>query len=353
MKGEWLVSIVAICVLSVVVVLLSQVSYSQIKNCKSPSGSQPCTTNNNATFNDGQNTGCKAAFRYKQCNDVEKEAHLTCTNIGCKQDCSCSCSTNPMGMASSWLNICEEPNKVKFETESCRGCPTSQQACAEEGMYWNFTTNTCDTDPPVGCETQNCCEGFQECCTWDSSTCSCNCSPILVDVSGNGFSLTNATEGVPFDLNNDGVAGRVGWTKPGSDDAFLVLDRNGNQTIDSGSELFGGLTPQPASTHPNGFAALAEYDKSQNRGNGDGLISSNDAVFSSLRLWQDTNHNGRSEPSELHTLTDLGLKSLDLKYKEAKGVDEFGNIFRYRGKVEDIRDAQLGRWAWDVFLVKQ
>jgi hypothetical protein len=42
-----------------------------------------------------------------------------------------------------------------------------------------------------------------------------------------------------------------------------------------------------------------------------------------------------------------------LKYKEAKGVDEFGNIFRYRGKVEDIRDAQLGRWAWDVFLVKQ
>jgi hypothetical protein len=136
MKREWLVSIVAICALSVVLVLVSQVSYSQIKNCKSPSGSQPCTTNNNATFNDGQNTGCKAAFRYKQCNDVEKEAHLTCTNIGCKQDCSCSCSTNPMGMASSWLNICEEPNKVKFETESCRGCPTSQQACAEEGMYW-------------------------------------------------------------------------------------------------------------------------------------------------------------------------------------------------------------------------
>jgi hypothetical protein len=49
MKREWLVSIVAICALSVVLVLVSQVSYSQIKNCKSPSGSQPCTTNNNAT----------------------------------------------------------------------------------------------------------------------------------------------------------------------------------------------------------------------------------------------------------------------------------------------------------------
>ena len=73
--------------------------------------------------------------------------------------------------------------------------------------------------------------------------------------------------------------------------------------------------------------------------------------FSSLRLWQDRNHNGVSEPAELFTLPALRLKTLHLDYQTKKKADEFGNGFRYRAKVKDDRDAQLGRWAWDVFLV--
>lgn len=196
---------------------------------------------------------------------------------------------------------------------------------------------------------------------YDFDACGClgacesggSCSPIVIDVLGNGFDLTDAFNGVDFDLDGSGNAEQWSWTNAGSDDAWLVLDRNNNGLIDGGREMFGSVMAQPVPPEGeamNGFRALAQFDEAGFGGNDDNKIDNEDAVFSHLRLWQDANHNGISEESELHALDALDVGEINLRYKESKRADEFGNEFRFRAKVSDSNGANVGRWAWDVFL---
>jgi hypothetical protein len=160
----------------------------------------------------------------------------------------------------------------------------------------------------------------------------CINTPIVLDLANDGFAMTSFIGGVYFDFNADGVRSVMAWTAPGSDDAWLVLDRNGNGRIDDGTELFGNASPQPnAVGRHNGFLALAELDRLDNGGNGDGNIDAADTAFSNLKLWQDGNHNGFSETDELSTLLAKGVTSLETLYKEIRRKDRYGNEFRYKG----------------------
>jgi hypothetical protein len=189
-----------------------------------------------------------------------------------------------------------------------------------------------------------------------SIICDCPCpgTPIIIDVSGKGFHLTNAMNGVRFDISGTDHPVQIAWTVADSDNAFLALPGS-DGLVHNGKELFGDFTPQPPSDDANGFRALAVYDQPENGGNGDGIMDSRDQIFSSLRLWIDTNHDGICQPEELHTLPSMGVYSISLDYFVSRKRDRWGNLFRYGSEVnsdESQNGSEVGRITYDVILVE-
>jgi hypothetical protein len=201
----------------------------------------------------------------------------------------------------------------------------------------------------------DCIDGYQ----FESWRCDCvPLSPILIDTHGDGYDLTGADDGVTFDLDANGrPIEKIAWTEPESDDAWLVLDRNGNGRIDSGAELFGSRTPAytdgSGPVAENGFEALL-LTEGPDYGGGvpDGLIDGRDAIFARLRLWFDRNHNGVSDDGELVSLNQAGIVAIKTDYRRDGRRDRFGNRFAFRGTaVFRLPNGRIvERAIYDVFL---
>ena len=84
----------------------------------------------------------------------------------------------------------------------------------------------------------------------------------------------------------------------------------------------------------------------------DRIIDARDAVYKRLRLWFDRNHNGRSEPDELVTLSSAGVVAISTEYHRAPLRDQSGNRFALAGRawIRDHRGQIVERRIFDVFL---
>ncbi len=93
-------------------------------------------------------------------------------------------------------------------------------------------------------------------------------------------------------------------------DGWLARDINNNGKIDNATELFGETGGTSA------YAKLAALDS-----NKDGKLTSVDTAYSTLRIWQDSNQNGRTDAGELKTLGELKITSVSLKQTDARYLD--------------------------------
>lgn len=170
-------------------------------------------------------------------------------------------------------------------------------------------------------------------------------SPILINLKKNQpYRLTSVADGVLFDLNADGIVDRVAWTYADDDVAWLAIDRNGNGTIDNGTELFGSFTNE---AH-NGFEALSNMQLAE-RGARRSIVDADDAVYHRLLLWTDRNHDGISQSKELEPFSKQ-FSGVQMAYQvntASDRTDANGNTYYYRGEV--VKRTEAGKNPLDFF----
>ncbi len=101
--------------------------------------------------------------------------------------------------------------------------------------------------------------------------------PLVLNFDGELPDLEN--KNFSFDIDANGECDQISMLKKGN--GFLALDKNSNNKIDDGLELFGTL-------NGDGFADLRRYDSDNN-----GWIDENDSIFNSLRIWLKTEDEDR------------------------------------------------------------
>jgi hypothetical protein len=164
--------------------------------------------------------------------------------------------------------------------------------------------------------------------------------PVVLDLNGDGVHYLSTDAGVTYDYNGDGTKEATAWVD--ANDGLLAIDANHNGTVDSASEfVFGG----------DGLSDLqgvaAKYDS-----NGDGVLDAQDSAFAQFGVWQDADSDGVSDAGEFHTLTELGITSINLT-SDGQVTSEAGGDVTVLGEgTYTLADGSTGLLADAVFATE-
>ena len=128
----------------------------------------------------------------------------------------------------------------------------------------------------------------------------------------------------------------LGWTQsypwPGNRAAFVVWDPGCTGTITNGRQLFGSYTW--GVFWQDGYQALAMLDD-----NSDGELAGRE--LDGIALWTDSNSNGRSDPGEVTSAADRGVKSIHVRAGLTEGIHPC-----CPGGLEFYHETSWTTWDW-------
>ncbi|WP_405127731.1 beta strand repeat-containing protein [Rhizobium leguminosarum] len=144
--------------------------------------------------------------------------------------------------------------------------------------------------------------------------------PVLLDLDGDGhvdlrpIDLTNMVAPPTFDWDGDGVRDTTAWVGPS--DGFLAIDlasdgaAGPDGVIDQAKELAFSLWAE----QDGAAGSISDLDgvRLVFDTNHDNVLNSDDERWNEFRIWRDSNQNGLTDQGELLTMTDAGIKLINL-----------------------------------------
>ncbi|WSH65624.1 Hint domain-containing protein [Rhizobium ruizarguesonis] len=144
--------------------------------------------------------------------------------------------------------------------------------------------------------------------------------PVLLDLDDDGhvdlrpIDLSNITASSTFDWDSDGVRDTTAWTGPS--DGFLAIDlaaggaAGPDGVIDQAKELAFSLWAE----QDGAAGSISDLDgvRLVFDTNHDNVLNSDDERWNEFRVWRDANQDGLTDQGELLTMTDAGIKLINL-----------------------------------------
>lgn len=190
--------------------------------------------------------------------------------------------------------------------------------------------------------------------------------PVLLDLNGDShIDLrpldTNALatgSTTTFDWNGDGARDGTAWVGP--QDGFLAIDLGADGqagpdgAIDQSKELAFSEWATPDQVAANG-GSVSDLDglRLVFDTNHDNVLDANDARWSEFRVWNDANQNGITDAGELETMSEAGIKLINL-LPSTDGAQSFSDGSSITGTSSyQTTDGSTKYLAADATLVSQ